>query len=325
MLFLPWHLVSAYVLDMVAGDPSWLPHPVRWIGGIIKWAEHCFYDADAPSALQRLGGLILWMSVVALVLSGSMVLIGLAYHIHLYLGYAVVIWLAYTTLAARSLHRESSEVAAALRALDLDTARERLSRLVSRDTAHLDEAGILRALIETVTENVSDGIVAPIFYLAVAGPLGAIVYKAVNTMDSMVGYMNERYRYFGWFPARADDVANWIPARLSGLLLVGAAACYGMDWRATWRIMRRDARLLKSPNAGFPEAAAAGALGVQLGGESIYFGQPVQKPTLGNSLQPITLDTYRLAIRLMYLTSLLALLLAACTLYSKMLFLGLHG
>ena len=325
MLFLPWHLVSAYALDLAAGDPSWMPHPVRWIGRIIQWIEGCFYEADAPPALQRLGGLILWMSVVAFVLSGTMVLIGVSYHIHKYLGYAVVIWITWTTLATGSLHRESSKVAAALRAGDLDTARKRLSGLVSRDTAHLDEAGVLRALIETVSENISDGIVAPIFYLAVAGPLGAVFYKAVNTMDSMLGYANERYRYFGWFPARADDAANWVPARLSGLLLVGAAACCSMDWRAAWRIMRRDARLLKSPNAGFPESAAAGALGVELGGESIYFGQPVSKPTLGDPAGPITLETYRQALRLMYLASLLALLLAVCTLYGKMLFRSLHG
>jgi adenosylcobinamide-phosphate synthase len=164
--------------------------------------------------------------------------------------------------------------------------------------------------VETVSENLSDGIVAPLFFLALGGPVAAMVYKAMNTMDSMVGYMNDRYRYFGWFAARADDLANWIPARLSGLLLVGAAALMKRDWRRAWTTMRRDARKMKSPNAGYPEAAAAGALHVQLGGVNVYFGQPVEKPTLGDPGDPLTLDVYNSMIRLMYFTSALGVVLA---------------
>ena len=317
-MFWPWQLITAYLIDLATGDPAWMPHPVRWMGAIIKWVESVFYEEQAPSALQRLGGFILWMSVIGVVLSAAMVAIGVSYHIHPYLGHAVVIWIVWSTLATRSLYRESARVAAALRASDLDLARERLSRLVSRDTSDLDEPGILRALIETVSENISDGIVAPMFYLAIGGPLGGIVYKAVNTMDSMVGYTNDRYRYFGWFPARMDDLANLIPARLSGWLLVAAAACLGMDWRAARKIMRRDARKPKSPNAGFPEAAAAGALGVQLGGESVYFGQRVEKPLLGDPERPLTLETYRLMVKLMLTASLLGLVLALGIIYGKM-------
>ncbi len=222
----------------------------------------------------------------------------------------LIIWLAYTTLATRSLHRESSRVIEALREGRLNTARERLAMIVSRDTGQLEEKEILRAVIETVAENISDGIIAPLFYLALGGPLGAIAYKAVNTMDSMVGYQNDRYVYFGWCAARFDDLANWVPARLSGLILVGASAVLKLDWRGAWQVMRRDARKMKSPNAGYPEAAVAGALGVQLGGTNIYFGRAVAKPTLGDGLTPLTLDTYRVMIRLMYLASFVAFLLA---------------
>ncbi len=186
---------------------------------------------------------------------------------------------------------------------NLATARERLSLIVSRDTAQLEEKEILRAVIETVAENISDGIIAPLMYLAVGGPLAGMAYKTVNTMDSMVGYENERYKNFGWCAARLDDVVNWVPARLSGLILVAASACLKLDWRGAWQVMRRDARKMKSPNAGFPEAAAAGALGVQLGGTNVYFGKAVAKPTLGDGAKPMTIESYRQMIRLMYAAS----------------------
>ncbi|ABK17425.1 adenosylcobinamide-phosphate synthase CbiB [Syntrophobacter fumaroxidans] len=310
MQLLPWQLAAAYLLDLLAGDPQWLPHPVRWIGRLIQRAEAIFHDAEASPLLQRLAGICFWALVVTLVGTATMLFVSVLTHLPPYLEHAGVVWLAYTTLATRSLHKESSHVARALRDNDIPLARECLGRLVSRDTAHLEERDIVRALVETVSESVSDGIVAPLFYLAVGGPLGGMIYKAVSTMDSMVGYMNDRYRYFGWFAARADDVANWIPARLSGVLLVGAAASLGLDWRGAWRIMRRDARKMKSPNAGFPEAAAAGAMGVQLGGANVYFGQVVEKPLLGENVNALTLDAYHTMIRLMYMTSFLALVLS---------------
>lgn len=309
MLLLPWQLTAAYVLDLAMGDPHWLPHPVRWIGRLIRWAESIFYDEKASPGLQRLSGIAFWMLVTAVVMCSAM-LLGVLTHVGPVARHIGVIWLAYTTLATRSLHKESSGVALALRQGNIPLARQRVSLLVSRDTSRLDESGIVRALVETVTENISDGIVAPLFYLAVGGPVLGMVYKAVNTMDSMVGYLNERYRYFGWFAARADDVANWIPSRLSGLLLVGAAASLRLDWRNAWKVMIRDARKMKSPNAGFPESAAAGAMGVQLGGPNVYFGQVVEKPRLGDARRELTLDVYDTAIRLMYATSFLTLVLA---------------
>lgn len=318
MGFLPWHLAAAYILDLLAGDPEWFPHPIRWIGKAIFRLENLLYDAKATPLLQRLSGMFLWLIVVAAVICSSILLILIARSLGWIFADLVMIWLGYTTLATRSLHREASNTALALRQGDIDLARQRLSRIVSRDTSHLDEAGILRALIETVSENISDGIVAPLFYLALSGPIGAMAYKAINTMDSMLGYLNDRYRYFGWFPARADDVANFVPARLSGWLMVGASACMGMDWRKARQVMLRDAGKMKSPNAGYPESAAAGALGIELGGVNIYFGEAVEKPRLGEPLHAITLETYGKMIRLMYITSGLALFMALCILMSSL-------
>ncbi|MFP5211966.1 MAG: adenosylcobinamide-phosphate synthase CbiB [Acidobacteriota bacterium] len=285
-------------------------HPVRWIGRLISWMENIYYDGDMSPRLQRIAGAAFWVIVVVTVMSGTVALIGMAHSYHTMLGNAMVVWLAYTTLATRSLHGESAKVARALEAGDLELARKNLSRIVSRDTSSLEEKDIVRALVETVSENFSDGIAAPLFYLALGGPIAAMAYKAVNTMDSMVGYLNDRYRYFGWFPARADDVANWIPARLSALIIMAAAAALRLDWRGAWRVMRRDARKMKSPNAGYPEAAAAGALGVQLGGANVYFGQTVEKPTLGTPEKPLTLASYRSMVRLMYAASALGFVLA---------------
>lgn len=310
MLLLPWHLASAYLLDLVLGDPERLPHPIRWIGRLISWTEGIFLDGNGSANQQRLAGFAFWLVVVIGVISGTLFIAGLSSHVYPSFGNFIVIWLAYCTLATRSLHRESNRVIRALGAGKIELARQQLARIVSRDTEHLDEKGIIRAVIETVSENISDGIVAPLLYLSVGGLLGGMVYKSLNTMDSMVGYRNERYKYFGWFAAKADDLANWLPARISGLILVGAAALLKMDWRGAWFALCRDARKMKSPNAGFPEAATAGALGVQLGGTNWYFGRPEAKPTLGNPQREITIGTYRAMIRLLYLSSFLAFLLS---------------
>ncbi len=312
MAFLPWHLVAAYLLDLAAGDPYWMPHPVRWIGRLIARTEKALYVGSAPHVFMLFLGFVLWIVVIAVVVCAAKLFIAISCIAGSIFGNLALIWLAYSTLATRSLHKESSYVAEALRTGDLALARARLSFIVSRETSQLDPDAILRALVETVSENISDAIVAPLFYMAFFGPVGALAYKAINTMDSMLGYKNERYIYFGRFAARADDLANWVPARISGWLLVGASICMGMDWRAAANIMKRDAPKMKSPNAGYPEAATAGALGVQLGGTNTYFGQPVEKPLLGKPIHRITLETYSRTIRLMYLSSGLAFLMAVC-------------
>lgn len=311
MIFHAGHLAIAYAADLVLGDPHGWPHPVRWIGCLIGRVEKMLYGVKASPAMQRFAGSVFWLTVVAVVSVTTLLFLALCSGIHQRLGEAAAIWIAYTTLATRSLHRESAKVADALRRGDLQLAREQVGMIVSRDTSQLEERDILRAAIETVAENISDGIVAPLFYLALGGPVAAMAYKAVNTMDSMVGYLNDRYRYFGWFAARADDVLNWIPARLSGFAIAGAAVFLRLDAKNALRIMRRDARKMKSPNAGFPESAAAGALGLQLGGTNVYFGQPVEKPTLGDPLHPLTLEAYDATIRLMYATSLVTFFAAA--------------
>ena len=215
-------------------------------------------------------------------------------------GFAVAVFLAWTCLAARSLHGESRLVAEALARGDIGEARRYLSYIVGRDTADLDEPEIWRATVETVAENTSDGVIAPLFYLMLGGPVLALAYKAVNTLDSMVGYKNDRYLLFGWASARCDDLANWLPARLTGLLMVLAAPFTGLSLTGAWWIMVRDGRNHASPNSGIPEAAAAGALGVQLGGTNRYFGKPVAKPTIGDALKPLSREAYRGAVRLMY-------------------------
>lgn len=306
----PLSLAAAYCLDLVAGDPQWMPHPIRWIGRLIGWLEKILYNANCSAPLQRLAGVVFWFGVVAVVTLSAVCAVQVAGAIHAGLGSLLVIWLAFSTLATRSLHQESRQVVAALEAGDIGLARQRLAMIVSRDTERLDEQDILRAVMETVSENISDGILAPLFYLTVGGVVGGLIYKAVNTMDSMVGYLNDRYRHFGWFAAKADDVANWVPARLTGLLVIAGAFLLQLDWRSGWRVMRRDAGKMKSPNAGFPEAAACGSLGVQLGGTNWYFGQPVAKPTLGDRSRPLTIAAYRSMIRLLYATSLLAFLSA---------------
>jgi adenosylcobinamide-phosphate synthase len=310
MNFLPWQLTAAYLLDLLLGDPSWWPHPVRWVGRWITWCESLFYDAEGPPVYQRIAGFIFWLVVVVGVVSTTLACIRLASYLHPTAGAVLTVWIAYATIATRSLHSESRGVVRAVAAGDLPGARKRLSWIVSRDTSRLDEREILRAVVETVSENISDGIVAPLLCLSFGGPVGAMAYKAVNTMDSMVGYLNDRYRYFGWFAARADDVVNYIPSRLTALLMVAGAAALRLDWRNAWKVARRDARRMKSPNAGYPEAAAAGALNIQLGGPNVYFGRVEQKPTLGDDVNPLSLSVYSTTIRLMYATSFLAFLLA---------------
>jgi adenosylcobinamide-phosphate synthase len=310
MVFLPWHLVVAYFLDLLLGDPRCLPHPVRWIGRWITWCESLFYDADGTAFYQRIAGIIFWLMVTVGTASTTLAGIKLLNFLHPVAGTVLTVWISYAILATRSLHRESRAVVRAMDAGDLAGARKRLSWIVSRDTSQLNEKEILRAVIETVSENISDGIVAPLLFLSLGGPVGAMTYKAVNTMDSMVGYLNDRYRHFGWFAARVDDVVNYVPSRLSALLMVAAAAALRLDWKNGWRTARRDARKMKSPNAGYPEAAAAGALNIQLGGANVYFGQEVLKPTLGEASRPLDRTAYSAMIRLMYGTSFLALLLA---------------
>jgi adenosylcobinamide-phosphate synthase len=274
-------IVLALGLDAMLGDPRWLPHPVRLIGGLALQVEKICRRLFRN---ERRAGIV--TVLVVLLVTGGLggLLLWGAGRIDPRLGELVGILLLYTCFAARDLLAHSRRVYLALAAGDLAEARQRVAWLVGRDTGDLYQAGVVRACVESVAENSSDGVVAPLFWAVVGGPLAALLYKAVSTLDSTFGYKNQRYLYFGWASARLDDLVNFIPARLAGVGLVASALLCGLDWRGAWRIYRRDRKNHASPNSGHPEAAAAGALGLQLGGGSSYFGQPVTKPTMGDGL-----------------------------------------
>jgi len=297
-------VLAAVLLDLILGDPRWLPHPVVLIGRLIAALEKTLRRL-VPN--ERAGGIVLLIVTVAVTWGAGWLLLTGARLLHPAVGFTVAALLGWTCLAARSLHGESRLVADALGRGDLGAARNALSRIVGRDTDRLTEPEIWRATVETVAENSSDGVIAPLFFLMGGGPALALAYKAVNTLDSMVGYRDDRYLSFGWASARFDDLANWVPARLTGLLMVLAALPAGLSPVRAWWIMVRDGHSHSSPNSGIPEAAAAGALGVQLGGTNSYFGKPVAKPTIGDPLRPLSREAYQGAVRLMYGAELLLL------------------
>lgn len=302
-------LFAAFLLDALVGDPYSLPHPIRWMGTLIAKLERllrpCF--PKTPKG-ERLGGVVEWVLVVGISVICTIFLLTICKRIHFVLWFAFSVVISCYMLAARSLCTESGKVYHALRNGTIEEARYAVSMIVGRDTASLDEAGVARAAVETVAENTSDGVIAPLIFLALFGPVGGVAYKAVNTMDSMLGYHNEKYENWGWFAAKMDDVVNWIPARFSGMMMCAAALLAGLNAKDAWRIFRRDRLNHKSPNSAHTEAACAGALELQLGGSNFYFGQLVIKPTIGDDLRPIeTVDILR-ANQLMYITAVLTLL-----------------
>lgn len=298
----PAVLALAIVLDLMLGDPRWLPHPVVLIGRLITTLEDLFRRMIRH---ERTAGVLLLIITVSISASLAWLLIRICSQIHPMAGFLSAAAISYTCLAARSLHSESALVADSLAAGNLAEARRTLAYIVGRDTATLDEADIWRALVETVAENTSDGIIAPVFWLALGGPVAAIAYKAVSTLDSMVGYKNERYLHLGWASARMDDLLNFIPARITALLMVLAAPLAGLSPHGAVRITLRDRLNHPSPNSGHPEAAAAGALGVQLGGRSFYGGRESWKENIGDPLAPLDEQAYRSMLKLMYLSTLI--------------------
>lgn len=303
-------LLLGFLLDLLLGDPRWLPHPIRAIGALIAGLEKVLRKIFPKNRSGQLAGGVA-LVILVLVLSGgfTLLVLWLCGKVGLWLRFLAETILCFQLLATRSLKGESTKVYKALKAGDLEGARYAVSMIVGRDTQCLDEAGVARAAVETVAENASDGVIAPLIFLAIGGaPLG-MVYKAVNTMDSMVGYKNDQYLWFGRCAARLDDVVNFIPARLAGLLMCLGAGFSGFDAPNALRIFRRDRKNHKSPNSAHTEAAAAGALHIQLGGSNYYFGKLVEKPTIGDADHPVEpLDIVRVN-RLMYATAFLALVL----------------
>ena len=302
-------LLMGFCIDLLLGDPRWLYHPVQAIGWLIVKLEpplrRAFPDSDRGQVRAGVALVILVVGITGLVSGG--VLWGL-HRLHPMAGFAGEVILCWLILAAKSLRTESMKVVRALETGTLDDGRRAVSMIVGRDTEHLSEAEVLKAAVETVAENASDGILAPLLFAAVLGPVGGICYKAVNTMDSMVGYKNDRYLYFGRAAAKLDDVLNFLPARISGFLMA-AAACLGFDGKNAFRIFFRDRKNHASPNSAHTEAACAGALGLQLGGTHDYFGKPVVKPTIGDDLRAVTRGDVAAANRLALTTALLALLI----------------
>lgn len=298
----PAIITLALLLDLIMGDPRWLPHPVTFIGCLITRLDA---GLRTPRLDQRLAGVLLLLITVGASAGGTwLALKGLAL-LHPLAGFIGAVFISSTCIATRSLHKESACVAEALTSGDIASARHYLSWIVGRDTDYLDEPEIWRALVETVAENTSDGIIAPLFWLTLGGPVVAMSYKAVSTLDSMVGYRNERYLLLGRASARMDDLLNFIPARLTALLIIIAAALTGHSARDAIRVTLRDRLKHPSPNSGHPEAAAAGALGVRLGGAARYNGISSMKEYIGAARLPLDGESYRGMIKLMYVSAFL--------------------
>ncbi len=303
-------ILGAFALDLVLGDPRWMPHPVRLIGRtavILEWLLTRVFGRN------RFSGILFTLLIAGGAYFGTWGLLWGAGRIDPRLAVGVCVYLLYTAFAARDLDVESTRVWKALEAGDLPRARQDLSMIVGRETAELDEPEITRAAVETVAENTTDGVLAPLFFAVIGGAPLAIAYKAINTLDSMVGHRTPRYLKFGWASARLDDVANYIPARIGGVLLTIASFLARLDAAACWRMILRDAAKSPSPNAGIPEAAVAGALGVRLGGMNIYQGQRLFRPYLGDPIRPLERYDIRRAVKLMYVASLLMLVLGVAT------------
>ena len=308
-----YHLIAlliGFFIDLLLGDPHSIPHPVVWIGKLISAAEKLVRRLLPKTVRgENIAGGVLWVIVVLVSTAVPALLLYAAYRLHPAAGLVLESIMCWQILATRSLRDESMKVYAALKKGVPEEYRRAVSMIVGRDTAELDDLAVTRAAVETVAENASDGVIAPMLFLALGGaPLG-FFYKSANTMDSMLGYIEMPYKNIGLVPAKMDDVLNYIPARLSALLMLAAGALLSMDAKNGWRIWRRDRRNHASPNSAQTESACAGALGVQLAGPAYYFGEYYPKPTIGDALRPIEPEDIRRANKMMYAESLLALLL----------------
>lgn len=324
-------LVLAFILDLCIGDPRRLPHPVRIMGRVIAKMENLLLQviksvsSEQSAISKRLAGVVLVLIMTGSTYYLSYVVNSMLFSFHFsflvsYLSLLVMIYLISTTIATKELIDSARSVIAALKDGNIEDARKNLKHIVGRDTDLLDEKGVTRATIESLSENASDGIIAPLFYFAIGGLPLAMTYKAINTMDSMVGYKNDKYRYFGWAAARLDDIANFVPARITGLLIVMVSFFVSRSLftvHCSLKTMLRDGRKHLSPNSGVPEAAMAGALGIRLGGRSTYGGAVVAKPYIGESRNEDCIALSEKAINIVRITSVLGAGIAAVILSLK--------
>lgn len=299
-------ILLGFILDTIIGDPYKLPHPIRWIGSFISILEKlCRKIAKSNTMLMILGAILVFIVVFV---SGGITLLVLklaSFNKYAYLIVSSVI--CYYMLAGKSLKTESMKVYKAFENKDTEGARKAVSMIVGRDTQSLTKEGIIKAAVETVAENSSDGVVAPLIYMLIFGPVGGVVYKAVNTMDSMIGYVEEKYFYIGKFAAKLDDVLNYIPARISGILVIISAFILRYDYKNAFMIFKRDRRKHASPNSAQTESAMAGALGVQLAGDATYFGVVHKKPYIGDKKREIDNEDIKRANDIMYTMTIICL------------------
>jgi adenosylcobinamide-phosphate synthase len=298
-------LIGAFLLDLAVGDPRGLPHPVVLMGKVIFFGERLLLSGNHRRDL--LAGMALSLLVIALSVGTAWVLVISFQKLPLWLSFPATVALASTTVATSGLLDAVKQIEVPLRAGKLVDAREKLSQIVGRETDDLNQDKVLRASLESLSESTCDGIVAPLFYLFLGGVPLAMAYKAISTLDSMIGYRTERYFYFGKFAARLDDVVNFIPARLTACFIVIATLALRLNPSRTLRIVRRDHGNHLSPNAGYPEAALAGAFGIRLGGPSIYFGKKVDKPYIGDDLEPVNIEMLKEGRLLCLVTAILSL------------------
>ena len=297
--------ILGFLLDLIIGDPQ---NPIRIIGSLCKATEKFFRKVLKKSL--KIAGLLTWITVVLIVFLFNYFLLKGAYAINNVLGVILSSIMIYFCISTKALKVEGLKVVKYVIQDDIEGARKQLSYIVGRDTKNLDKESILKAVVETVAENMSDGVIAPLFYVGIGGAPLAFLYKAVNTMDSMFGYKNDKYIEFGYFPAKLDDVFNYIPARLSGYFIFIASFALGLDYKNSFKIYKRDKNNHSSPNSAHPEAAVAGALNVQLGGANYYFGKLVEKPTIGDDIEKIDIHKVNKTNNILYCSAILGCCMA---------------
>lgn len=303
-------LVMGYILDLIFGDPYWMPHPVRFIGNLISILEKVIRRFMPKTKRgEYIGGIILTVMVVSISMVIPLVIILMAKSINTYLALTVETFMCYQILATKSLKVESMKVYDELAKNDLPSARKAVSMIVGRDTKDLTFSGVAKAAVETVAENTSDGIIAPMIFIAIGGAPMGFFYKAINTMDSMVGYKNEKYMNFGRFAAKLDDVVNYLPARISAYQMILSSFFLRYDYKNAFNIYKRDRYNHESPNSAQTESVCAGALDVQLAGNAYYFGKLYEKPTIGDDIREINYDDIKKANRLLYCTSIISIVI----------------
>lgn len=307
-------MVIAYLLDLIIGDPYSFPHPVRFIGNLIRFTEGKIRIIFKSKKQLKIGGFLLWATTVGFTaLVTNLILNLLCINNIFYVIIASII--LYTTLSTKCLADEAKKIYKVLKTGDIEKSRKQLSYIVGRDTTSLNENEIIRATVETVAENTVDGIISPMMYGFIGGPVLAMAYKAINTLDSMVGYKNEKYGDIGFASAKIDDIANFIPARITPFFMMIASFMLGFNSKKSIKIAMRDRKNHKSPNCAYAEGAVAGALEVQLGGTNMYFGEKVYKPTIGDKDRELEAEDILRTNKIMYLTSFIALVIFSIITY----------